>query len=268
MTTCPNCSEVFMVNIEGTVEPLSEDPPPEEYLGDDVGAAPFPQSDDLLSQNELEENNLQGDEEMHAEFSEADSLLHTSDDGEQDFSSVGLMEGEPETFDNAMSAYGVGDQNQQQSTEDFHETAAADQEPQDLEYSEDFLNALDGSGEDHQEATETESNPQDPLGVSQFDKTSASQLAEGPYYYDLIISGLDTADIKREVLKALDDKRFVWTLEDLKGKFHGGQLVLRNLNPVKAVLLMIKIQHIDVDIRWEQKPFTDPAVGSGSLGQV
>ena len=146
------------------------------------------------------------------------------------------------------------------------EAVSDDQGPTD--YSEDFLNALDApEGEAGEEPAEQE-NPADPLGVTQFDKSAASQLVDGQYYYDLIISGLDTADIKRELLKALDDKRFLWSLDELKGKLRGGQLVLKNLNPVKAVMLVIKLQHMDVDIRWEQKPYTDPSVGSGMTGEV
>lgn len=136
------------------------------------------------------------------------------------------------------------------------------------EYSEDFLNNMNNPSEPEPETIIPDDGPMDPLGVQRFDRTEASQLVDGPYYYDLTISGLDTAEIKDEVMKALTDKRFQWGAEDIRKKLRNGRLVFKDLNPVKAVLIVIKLQHIDVEIEWTQKLHTDPSVSGGVPGQA
>ena len=111
------------------------------------------------------------------------------------------------------------------------------------------MNELDGTAAPDEKS--------DPLGVSQFDVAEASQMADGLYYYDLRISGIDTAILKQEVLDILSDKRLGWNAEDLRKKIKMGQLVIENLNPVRAVLAVLKLQSLDVDVEWDQRPFTD-----------
>jgi hypothetical protein len=247
MTTCPSCSVVFMVNYDGVAEAPSANEPAEIPAEDDL--APLEYATPALEEagSPLEEHNVSY--EYPTETPTDDFMDSSSEDAEE--------EAQLDYQDSLMES---------SSEENIYMQPAAvgAAEGEEENYSEDFLDSLDGPLVSEEVV---EDLPEDPLGISRFDQTGASQLMEGPLYYDLIISGLDTADIKREILRALDDQRFLWSLDELKGKFHGGKLTLKNLNPVKAVLLMIKIQHIDVDIRWEQKPFTDPSVGSGTTGQ-
>lgn len=136
------------------------------------------------------------------------------------------------------------------------------------EYNEDFLSNMNSSSEPEAETIIPEDDAKDPLGVQRFDRAEASQLVDGPYYYDLFINGLDTSEIKDEVLQALTDKRFQWTAEEIKRKLRNGRLIFKDLNPVKAVLIVIKLQHIDVEIEWIQKLHTDPSVSGGVPGQA
>lgn len=131
----------------------------------------------------------------------------------------------------------------------------------DSEYNEDFLT---DSLQPVEPEVIAEDGIDDPIGINRFDAHEASQLTDGPYYYDLTISGLDTGQIKDEVMKALSDKRFQWSNEDIRRRLRNGALVFKNLNPVKAVLVVIKLQHIDVDIEWVQKLHTDPSVAGGT----
>lgn len=105
----------------------------------------------------------------------------------------------------------------------------------------------------------------DPLGVMTFERSDASQTSDGPYHYDVCINGLDTAIIRQEVLRRLNDPRLGWSPEDLLRSLRQGELILKNLNPVKAVVTIINLQSLDVDVSWEQKHYaideaTNPAV--------
>ena len=118
------------------------------------------------------------------------------------------------------------------------------------EYSEDFLDNMDG------ENPPPLDEAADPLGVTQFDGAQASQLVDGPFYYDVRVSGIDTASLKQHVIDMLSDKRLGWSTDEIKKKIKGGQLQLLNLNPVRAVLTVLQLQSLDVDVEWDQKPYT------------
>ncbi len=132
------------------------------------------------------------------------------------------------------------------------EVPAEDEAPQESEYSEDFLHSLDGDDP----AEDEPEDPKDPLGVTRFDGAEASQLVDGPYYYDVRVQGIDTAVLKQQVVELLSDKRLNWSPEEIKKMIKMGQLTLENLNPVRAVLVVLKLQALDVDIEWDQRPYT------------
>lgn len=252
MATCPNnkCALIFMVDADGNAAM----PEPHEY----------------------------GDEQS-AEAENAQTVVATKDDiAESAPTYVGtdLPSDENLGFDNAntvvdtASSYEESDSEGEQGYQAQEYTA----QPTDLyqvednkeqEYDENFLSgdfASDAS--EAEDAATPEDDKNDPMGVQKFDRSAASQLVDGPYYYDVTINGLDTAQIKDEVMRALADKRFQWSSEEIKRKLRNGRLVFKDLNPVKAVLLVIKIQHIDVEIQWVQKMHTDPSVTGGVPGQV
>jgi len=236
MVTCASCESVFMVEIDGTVTlpeaapaaPEPDDATLEAALFEEPGETPQPSEEDLSGMP------------AHQPEGQADDFTGLSPSEE-------TTEYVSPTDDAAFSAA------EETTTEAAGEEPPAEDsgalpeaEP---EYSEDFLNDLDG--------TEAKDDKADPLGVSQFDVAEASQVADGLYYYDLRISGIDTASIKQQVLDILSDKRLGWNAEELRKKIKMGQLVIENLNPVRAVLAVLKLQSLDVDVEWDQRPFTD-----------
>ena len=96
----------------------------------------------------------------------------------------------------------------------------------------------------------------DPLGVQSFEDSGGAELADGEYLYDIILTQVDSADLKREVMMALSDKRFALEAEDLQKQMREGGLTIQNLNPVKAMLIVLRLQQIDVVVEWRQKHFT------------
>jgi hypothetical protein len=123
------------------------------------------------------------------------------------------------------------------------------------EYSEDFLDQLSETPKSN--VAESALNDQnDPLDIQRFDQVTASELSDGEYLYDVTIVGIDSADLKKEVILALSDKRFDLPVENLRKQVHQGVLKIPNLNPVRAMLIVLKTQELDVVVDWKQKHFT------------
>lgn len=255
MATCPNnkCALIFMVDADGNAAM----PEPHEYT-----------------------------EEQSSESENAQTVVASAEDINNSAPTyVGSADTLPEEnfgFENyehagtTVSSEVYGDSDSAAETEHHAQESAAEstemyQQPEEsaeTEYDENFLsNSFSGDLADPDEPGVIEDDKNDPVGIQKFDGNPASQLVDGPYYYDVTIIGLDTAQIKDEVMRALSDKRFQWTYEDIKRRLRNGRLVFKDLNPVKAVLLVIKIQHIDVEIQWVQKMHTDPSVTGGVPGQ-
>ncbi len=73
------------------------------------------------------------------------------------------------------------------------------------------------------------------------------------FVYDLSIYGIDTSEIRQKVLDALSDKRFRWDARILIGQIQNGALSITKLSPVKAMVLIRRLQELPLEIRWEQK---------------
>lgn len=125
----------------------------------------------------------------------------------------------------------------------------------DSEYSENFLDQL-SSTPSSADNVEPLNDLKDPLGIQHFDKLTDSELSDGEYLYDVTIVGIDSADLKKEVFLALSDKRFALPVENLRKQVHQGVLKIPNLNPVCAMLIVLKTQELDVVVDWKQKHFT------------
>lgn len=135
------------------------------------------------------------------------------------------------------------------------------------EYSEDFLDQLSETPKSN--VVDSLLNDQnDPLEIQRFDKVTASELSEGEYLYDVTIVGIDSADLKREVILALSDKRFDLPVESLRKQVHHGVLKIPNLNPVRAMLIVLKTQELDVVVDWKQKHFTQTTTTSKSEVEI
>lgn len=246
MKTCPSCTLVFMVDIDGNAAMPEAHDPSGDYESESA-------SDDSHAETVVEQ-------EVAPTYVGSDN----PQDNDYSYSSDAAgTEVRSEVYGDDSMASEV-EESAAMSTAEPTEIYTGDSS-QDDEYNENFIS--DGFQAEVDEAI-AEDDPKDPVGVQRFDAHEASQLVDGPYYYDLTISGLDTGQIKNEVLKALTDRRFQWTPEEIKRRLRNGRLIFKNLNPVKAVLVVIKLQHIDVDIQWVQKLHTDPSVAGGTPGQV
>ncbi len=129
--------------------------------------------------------------------------------------------------------------------EELNEVASEESD----DYSENFLEDLSASPQE-------KISPEDPLDIQKFDQSLSSQMDDGEYIYDVIITGMDSADLKKDVLFALSEKRFSLIMSGLQKEVQKGELVIRDLNPVRAMLIVLRLQALDVTVEWRQKHFT------------
>lgn len=111
-------------------------------------------------------------------------------------------------------------------------------------------------------------DPRDPLGLQKFEESGGTELSLGEFLYEVTVSGVDSQDLRKEVQIALADKRFGFSQEDLRQSLMGGVLTLKNLNPVRAMLVVLKLQTMDLQIEWHQKHFTQSEETSGDEADV
>lgn len=107
------------------------------------------------------------------------------------------------------------------------------------------------------EATPSQNDPNDPLGLSAYANSEMSSALNGPLVVTLIISGIDAKDLRDEIRQALQDSRFGWDAAELLSKMTGGVLRIERISPVKATVVINRIKNLSVRIRWEQNAITE-----------
>ena len=70
--------------------------------------------------------------------------------------------------------------------------------------------------------------------------------------YDLRVAGVDSTDIEKQVLSVLEDPRFHWDAKEIIQSQKDGVLVIKNLNPIKAMCLVSELSFLSVELSWEQ----------------
>lgn len=73
------------------------------------------------------------------------------------------------------------------------------------------------------------------------------------FQYELLISGIDSSEIRDKLFEALSDRRFRWEARVLLSQITKGQLLIAKLNPAKAMILIRRLQELPLVLRWNQK---------------
>jgi hypothetical protein len=68
--------------------------------------------------------------------------------------------------------------------------------------------------------------------------------------FDIEISGIDLGETKRDLIEALDDKRFGWNVEDLTQNMKDGKLTLSNISAPKIIVLVKRITALGLVLNW------------------
>jgi hypothetical protein len=99
-------------------------------------------------------------------------------------------------------------------------------------------------------------NPEEPNleEIVDFANDISSSAPDGFLHYDVTVSGIDSKEIRKDVLSALTDRKFGWNSEDLVKRMKNGTLFFPDLSPIKASQIVKKLRYIDVQVSWTQKP--------------
>lgn len=94
----------------------------------------------------------------------------------------------------------------------------------------------------------------EPVDITEFANSESSNLDGGEYLYDLSVGRLDSRELREEFKYILMDEKLKLNFHEYMRKIHNGEVVISNLNPIKAKRIVEQLQYLDVSIKWEQKP--------------
>jgi hypothetical protein len=86
--------------------------------------------------------------------------------------------------------------------------------------------------------------------VSDFGNT---QQDFGSLSYFILIENIDTSATREKLFEVLSDEKFQWDPREVIMAIKKGRLELGHLNPVKASILVRKLQEVPVKVSWVQK---------------
>lgn len=252
MVTCPSCGAIVFVDMEGVAHigtdaaPMEPAPVPEDFhesssmAGDSasefaplndyvtpiVSSAPVDEEPSVESGVDL---SSRGDDDG-SYLSSGDGSFHASPPGEElPSAGVETMTAETESSSSVVEA----------SVSEFS------------------MDSLLGYGEATQEASTSDLGPaDDPLGISQYANSEISSAKDGPFLFRILLSGIDTKEIREALREAMEDSRFGWDSVQLMSRISKGNLVIDRVSPVKASILVNRIKRLPLGIRWEQYAIT------------
>ncbi|MEQ1877946.1 MAG: hypothetical protein ABL958_14990 [Bdellovibrionia bacterium] len=95
--------------------------------------------------------------------------------------------------------------------------------------------------------------PGDDLGeIADYGNSEVSQANDGLLMFDVIIEGIDTNELRSAVRDILSDRRFLWNGDSLIAGVKNGALRISKVNSIKASILVRRLKHLDIRIRWQQ----------------
>ncbi len=83
-----------------------------------------------------------------------------------------------------------------------------------------------------------------------------SDLYAGPLSYTLVISRIDTSELRLALREALSDPKLGLEVETLLRSVVAGRLEIKNLNPLKTSLLVQRLRRFAFEISWRQYAFS------------
>ncbi len=231
MVTCPSCGAIVFIDMEGMAHVAGDEPPAESNaLGETPAVTPSADFEPASPFENLTPENLA-----------------PMDIGVPDIAPL-------EPFGEPAAAPDMGFAAVPQASE----PVAGTPQPAPDDQGEVDMNAFLGYSDPSAPAEAVSQNdPNDPLGISAYANSEISSAKDGPLVVTLIISGIDAKDLRDEIRQALQDSRFGWDASTLMSSIKGGVLKIDRVSPVKATIIVNRIKHLSVRIRWEQNAITE-----------
>lgn len=82
------------------------------------------------------------------------------------------------------------------------------------------------------------------------------ETSMGGMSYELLVSGLDSVTLLKEFREIISDARFVWNEEEILSQIKRGELVIKDLPPIKAAILVNRLKYLELKISWRQSVYT------------
>lgn len=214
---CEHCNAEFFIGFDGAPENSKE-----------------PLAADLIA-------NQQPDEEPNIQTTEpiASQMLPPLDGG------MTLDYGSPEN-----DPYAQQHQQQSQSNDLFNIQGTQDETPPEMN-SLPEMNQL--TEEPAQQPTAQSAKPKSNAFKNFTDDVQSfgNDVSEtGLLSFDIEISGIDLGETKRDLIEALEDKRFGWNIEDLTQNMKDGKLTLSNVSAPKIIVLVKRITALGLVLNW------------------
>lgn len=88
--------------------------------------------------------------------------------------------------------------------------------------------------------------------VAGFGNSSVSGGRDGSLRYNLIIDGIDTADVREAFREAITDRKLMWDIDTIIRNVHNGEVTIHNVSASKAYIVISRLRSLPVRIHWEQ----------------
>lgn len=79
-----------------------------------------------------------------------------------------------------------------------------------------------------------------------------SDTSAGPLSYTIVIEGLESSHLVKELREAMTDSKFNWDVNAILENIHLGKLEIPDLSPTKAFVFLSRIKYLPVKISWRQ----------------
>lgn len=90
-----------------------------------------------------------------------------------------------------------------------------------------------------------------------FSGMNSEPFQASAYFFDITISGIDSKDIRTEILETLSNSKLRLEEENLSKKIVAGQLQLFQIPAVKAAVIIQSLAHLNCDLDWKLKEAQD-----------
>jgi hypothetical protein len=88
--------------------------------------------------------------------------------------------------------------------------------------------------------------------IAKFGNSGASSGRDGSLRYNLFITGIDTVDVREAFREAITDRKLVWDIDQILRSLKNGEVLIPNVTPPKAFILISRLRNVPVQVRWEQ----------------
>ncbi len=233
MATCPSCHAVVFIDIEGNAH--------SEPLGS------FAEPSDSIEQNQ----SLQtaGDLESYQQF-DGDSEEYSADQ-QHDKQSYQQTDEHPDQQFGSQSDAQADVQENPQLDSDFELSTDLQQQTNRLEDEQSLVDSPIGNYDSPQEYQEIAMDSGADSGESMTEFAN-SNTEKGSLNYTIVVSGIDTHELRQKIQEAFGAPQFQWNVNELMQSILDGRLEIKNVNAVKASRAVDVLKNLPLQISWSQ----------------